>query len=158
MARIAELRTPAQADMIALSKLPPSDEPIFVTGPVEFAELSYYAPAELRSRLIYPDCPELDLKYLGTNASTFSVEGLAQISPLKVKRCDAVLSNRKPFKLVVNGNHYLVPVLSSQGRTVAPEDVGNKIIFDVAPHTDRRRAQIFVVRSWLRAASRSGRW
>ena len=54
----------AQTDKVALSKLPPSDEPIFVTGPLEFLELSYYAPPELRSRLIYPDCPKLDLKYL----------------------------------------------------------------------------------------------
>ena len=132
MARIAELRTPtAQADMIALSKLRPSDEPIFVTGPVEFAELWFYAPAELRSRLIYPDCPELDLKYLGTNSSTIIYEGLARISRFKLERCDAVLSNRKPFKLVVNNNDYLVQVLTSQGRTVTPEDVGNKIIFDV---------------------------
>ncbi len=130
MARIAELRS-AQADNVTLSKLPPGDEPIFVTGPVEFEELSYYAPPELRSRLMYPACPKLDLKYLGNDAAAFSVEGLAQISPLKVKPCEAVLSNRNAFKLVINGVRYLVPVLSSQGRSVVPED-GSKIIFDVA--------------------------
>jgi len=131
MARIAELRV-AQPDMVALSKLPPGDEPIFVTSPVEFDELSYYSPPELRSRLIYPDCPKLDLKYLGDTAAAMGVEGLARISPLKIEPCDAVLSNRKAFKLVVNqGFDYLVSVLSSQGRTVTPEDPA-KIIFDVA--------------------------
>ena len=132
IARIAELRV-AQPDKVALSKLPPGDEPIFVTSPVQFEELSYYSPPELRSRLIYPDCPKLDLKYLGNNAAAMGVEGLARISPLKIEPCEAVLSNRKAFKLVVNdGADYLVSVLSSQGRTVVPEDIGNKIIFDVA--------------------------
>jgi len=131
MARIAELRV-AQPDKVALSKLPPGDEPIFVTSPVEFEELSYYSPPELRSRLIYPDCPKLDLKYLGENAAAMGVEGLARISPLKIEPCEAVLSNRKAFKLVVNdGFDDLVSVLSSQGRTVVPED-GSKIVFDVA--------------------------
>ncbi|MGO9605184.1 MAG: hypothetical protein ACLQAT_17650 [Candidatus Binataceae bacterium] len=121
----------AQTDKVALSKLPPSDEPIFVTGPLEFLELSYYAPPVLRSRLIYPDCPKLDLKYLGSNSHTIAFEGLARRSPVKVEPCEALLSNRKAFKLVVNNVDYLVAVLSSQGRTVVPEDIGDKIIFDV---------------------------
>ena len=134
MARIDELRT-AQSEMVALSKLPPSDEPILVTSPVASVELWFYAPPELRSRLIYPDCPKLDLKYLGYDAPTIGLEGLARISPLKLERCEAVLSNRKPFKLVVGnqpGDDYLVGVLASQGRRVTPEHVGEKTIFDVA--------------------------
>ena len=123
MARIAELRS-AQADNVALSKLPPSDEPIFVTGPVEFEELAYYAPLELRSRLIYPACPKLDLKYLGSDAAAFSVEGLAQISPLKVKPCEAVLSNRKPFKLVINGVRLPCSGAVVARAKVMPEDGG----------------------------------
>jgi hypothetical protein len=133
MARIDELRT-TQPDMVALSKLPPSDEPILVTSPVASVELWFYASPELRTRLIYPDCPELDLKYLGYNAGTIGLEGLARISPLKLERCEAVLSNRKPFKLVVGnekGDDYLVRVLASQGRAVTPDQVGDKIIFDV---------------------------
>jgi hypothetical protein len=135
MARIDELRT-AQSEMVALSKLPPSDEPILVTSPVASVELSFYASPELRTRLIYPDCPELDLRYLGFNAGTIGLEGLARISPLKLERCEAVLSNRKPFKLVVGnekGDDYLVRVLASQGRAVTPDHVGDKIIFDVGP-------------------------
>ena len=134
MARIDDLRT-TQSDMVALSKLPPSDEPILITSPVASVELWFYAPPELRSRLIYPDCPKLDLKYLGYNAPTIGLEGLARISPLKLERCEAVLSNRKPFKLLVGnqkGDDYLVGVLASQGRTVTPEHIGEKTIFDVA--------------------------
>ncbi len=121
IARIAELRS-AQADEVALSKLPPGDEPIFVTSPVQFEELSHYSPPELRSRLMYPACPKLDLKYLGNNAAALGVEGLAQISPLKIESCAAILSNRKAFELVVNGLNYLVSVLLSQERTVIPEE------------------------------------
>ena len=130
IARFAELRV-AQPDRVALSKLPPGDEPIFVTSPVQFEELSYYEPPELRSRLFYPDCPKLDLEYLGNNAAAMGVEGLARISPLKIEPCAAVLSNRKAFKLVINDVGYLVRVLSSQGRTVTPEG-RDRIIFDVA--------------------------
>ena len=130
MARIAELRV-AQPDRVALSKLPPGDEPIFVTSPVQFEELSYYEPPELRSRLVYPDCPKLDLEYLGNDAAAMGVEGLARISPFKIEPCAAVLSDRNAFKLVINDSDYLVRVLSSQGRTVTPEGPA-KIIFDVA--------------------------
>jgi hypothetical protein len=130
MARIAELRF-AQGEMVALSKLPPGDEPIFVTFPVEFEELGYYAPPRLRSRLTYPDCPKLDLKYLGNDAAAMGVEGLARISPLRIEPCAAVLSDRKAFKLVITRVGYLVSVLSSRGRTVVPEDRA-KFIFDVA--------------------------
>ena len=129
MVRIAELRV-AQPDKVALSKLPPGDEPIFVTSPVQFEELSYYEPPELRSRLFYPDCPKLDLEYLGNDAGAMGVEGLARISPFKIEPCEAVLSNRKAFKLVINDVGYLVRVLSLQGRTVVPEG-RDKIVFDV---------------------------
>jgi hypothetical protein len=133
MARIDELRM-AQSGMVALSKLPPSDEPILVTSPAASVELWFYASPELRTRLIYPDCPELDLQYLGYNAPTIGLEGLARISPLKLEPCEAVLSNRKPFKLVVGnekGDDYLVRVLTSQGRAVTHDPVGDKIVFDV---------------------------
>jgi hypothetical protein len=59
------------------------------------------------------------------------VLALARISPLKVEACEALLSNRKAFKLVLDGPDYLVSVLSSQGRTVVPEH-DSKLIFDVA--------------------------
>jgi hypothetical protein len=130
LARIPDLRY-AQPDRVALSKIPPGDEPVVVADPPAFTELWYYSPPDLRRRLVYPDCPNLDLKYLGYDSTTIVLESLARISPLKVESCAAFLSLRKPFKLVVDNIDYLVWVLASRGRTVVPEDIGKRIIFDV---------------------------
>ena len=77
----------------ALSSLPDGDEPIVLTDSHDFLELSYYAPAALRQRLVYPLCPNFELRDLGYDTDSINLAGLKRWTNLKVVPCEKALES-----------------------------------------------------------------
>ena len=99
-----------------------------------FLELSYYAPATLRQRLIFPICPDLEVRYLGYDTDAINMTALKQWTSLNGVRCDKTLEPRRDYIVAMTPTGFLPWPLEDKSLTVAPL------------YMDARRAMIFRVR------------
>jgi hypothetical protein len=110
----------------ALEKLPDDDSQIVVPDAHTFVELSYYVPATLRQRLVYPICNDLDLRYLGYDTDALLMSGLKHWTNLDADSCDTILHKQRAFIVAATPKDYLPWVLAANGRSVVPIDSGSK--------------------------------
>jgi len=81
----------SEAMLAALSSLPAGEEPIVLMDAHDFFELSHYAPAALRRRLVYPICPDLELSALGYDTDAVNLSGLRRVTEINVVACAQAL-------------------------------------------------------------------
>ena len=120
--------------LAALSSLPDDDDPIILTDFHVFLELSYYAPAALRQRLIFPICPDLEVRYLGYDTDAINMAALKQWTSLNGVRCDKALEPGRDYILAMTPIGFLPWPLEDKSLTVVPL------------YIDAQRAMIFRVR------------
>jgi hypothetical protein len=107
-----------------------------------FMELAYYAPAPMRSRLIYPVDRELDMRYLGQDTGALLMSALSRHSQLPIVPIDAVLAAHPRFILAALGRDYVPAYLRKRG-------------YDLIPIAPPPSADLFDVRSPGSSASSS---
>jgi hypothetical protein len=121
----------------ALQAMPPdadSSEPIVIAHHHIFLELSYYAPKNIRERLIYPTSRSLDLRYLNTDTGYLLTSGLRKWSTLQIMTIDELLAGHQHFLLAAWPVDYLHTYLKSIGYRVVPipRAGGPAILFEVS--------------------------
>jgi hypothetical protein len=107
----------------ALQLLPDGAEPIVVADHHVFMELSYYAPPQIRDRLIYPLSRSLDLRYFGSDTGSLLMTALRRRSTLPVVPYEAVLAAHPAFILAALPRDYLPWHLAKSGYRVVPLDI-----------------------------------
>ena len=120
--------------LTALSSLPHGDEPIVLTDFHVFLELSYYAQAALRQRLIYPICPDLEVRYLGYDTDAINMAGLKQWTSLNGVQCDEALEPGRDYIVAMTPTGFLPWPLEDKSFTVVPL------------YMDSQKAMVFRVR------------
>jgi hypothetical protein len=122
----------SQPILDALRTLPPGEEPIVLPDSHAFMELSSYAPADLRRRLVYPICEDQEVRYLGYDTDSLIMTGLKRWTNLNIVSCkDGLYSGRDYFIAGTPTDYlpwagtptdYLPWLLVSKGLTVKPLD------------------------------------
>jgi hypothetical protein len=116
----------ADAVLALLSSLPNGDEPIILADFHVFLELSYYAPAALRQRLIYPICPDLEVRYLGYDSDAIVMAGLKPWTSLNGVRCDKALEPGRDYIVAITPMAFLAWPVEEKGFTVTPLEIDLK--------------------------------
>lgn len=80
-----------------------------------FAELAYYAPSYIRSRLIYPEDADLDIQYFGSDSSPLQYRALGKRGDLAIQGLDQLLERYPTFTIVAYSRDYLPNYLRSRG-------------------------------------------
>jgi hypothetical protein len=80
----------------------------------------YYAPPQIRERLIYPVSRELDLRYFNVDTGPLIMEALSHWSKLRIADYDAVLASHPRFVLAAVAHDYLPWHAVREGHRVAP--------------------------------------
>ncbi len=98
-----------------------SGQPILVTDSHAFIEMSYYAPLEIRNRIVYPIRRELDLRYTNTDSDALLFAALARRSHLHIEQYEKFMAEHKSgFLLASRYSDYLPEYLMLSGRRVDP--------------------------------------
>jgi uncharacterized membrane protein len=71
----------------------PGDAPIIISGPMDFTELTYKAPAELAGRLIYVADPRLALQYTGSDDAEKGLVEMKSWAGLNVRPYDTLIAS-----------------------------------------------------------------
>jgi hypothetical protein len=99
-----------------LKEVPAGTEPIAVGYSHAFMELAYYAPPELRSRMVCPVSRELDIQHKGFVDLDFShLSKLHSPTKLSIVELDEFLEANRHFILAAHPKDYLPQYLQSQG-------------------------------------------
>jgi hypothetical protein len=85
-------------------------------------ELSYYAPAPIRARIIYPLSRDLDLHYLKEDSGALLIAALRRRDHLPVVDYDKVVAEYSCFVLAATLIDYLPTHLARIGFRVTPLD------------------------------------
>jgi len=91
---------------------------VVVAGPVQFLQLWYYAPENLRSRLSYVADPARSMRYLQWDTADRGFIKLAQWAPIGVKTY-AQLQDQQSFEMYDDGSGWLTAQLNDTGAVVA---------------------------------------
>ncbi len=109
--------------------------PIVMSGPNEFLETTFYAPAELATRLTYIAEPALALRYVKTDSVDLTHERLARVAQLNIRRYAAfVASNPRFFVIQRKGEPFgwLLNKLRDDGALITLREFnGNEVLYDV---------------------------
>jgi hypothetical protein len=104
----------------ALAGLPDGSEPIVVPNSHVFMELAYYGDSRWRDRLVYPLAPDLELRYRGTNNTSFLMSSLRRRAvPLRIVDYKTLLATYPRFVLAVGPSEYMARHLVAEGYRVA---------------------------------------
>ena len=100
--------------------------PVVVTGGIQFLQLWYYTPPELRNHVWYVADPELALKYLGSNTIDLGYAKLVHWSPVNVKSARDLMAQQE-FVLYDDGSGWLPQSLSGATVTHQGSELGDTI-------------------------------
>ena len=96
-------------------------QPLLVTDSHAFIEMSYYAPAEIRNRIVYPIRRELDVRYTNADSDALLFAALARRSNLHIEEYEKFMAEHKSgFLLASRYDDYLPVYLMLSGRRVDP--------------------------------------
>lgn len=98
----------SQPVLTELTRLPQSPTPIVIADHHAFMELTYYAPQELRSRLVYVVSPSMERTYTGTDTGDLLLSGLARHTSLPIVTYDEFVRRNKHFLLAARAEDWLV--------------------------------------------------
>lgn len=127
----------------------PGDAPIIISGPMDFTELTYKAPAELAGRLIYVADPRLAFQYTGTDDAEKGLVEMKSWAGLKVRPYNAfVASGKKCYIYAVDypdQNQWIIRGLRAANWNVELKQWQNgMILFSAAPETRRQLSTGFM--------------
>jgi len=108
-----------EATIQSLALLPDSAEPIVVADAHVYMELSYYAESRIRKRLVYPNSPDLDLRYYGNDTSALILAALSHHTTLHIVPFDAIAAQPR-FILAALPSNYTPWYLIESGYRVVP--------------------------------------
>lgn len=116
-----------------LKELGPIKGPIVIPDPHVFVELAYYAPGDIRNRLVYPEDVDLDILYFGSDSSPLQYRALGKRGELAVQGLDQLLDHcRGGFTMVAYPKAYLPGYLRRRGWTVESlQDTDRPIVWRV---------------------------
>jgi mannosyltransferase len=118
--RAAPLLREGEAALGRLKGTRYGDGLILVPDSHVFIELSYYAPAEIRNRLVYPVRRKLELQYLHSDTSALEFAALGRRTKLHVEEYRYFLEQHASFIMVCVTGDYLLGELTRCGRKVTP--------------------------------------
>jgi hypothetical protein len=107
---------------------------VVVAGPVQFLQLWYYAPAELRPRLWYVADPARSLRYLQRDTGDRGFIKLARWAPIGVRTYEQLIDQRS-FELYDDGSGWLPAQLQDAGAIVtgSATELGARVVHVVMP-------------------------
>lgn len=110
-------------------------QPILVTDAHAFIEMSYYAPAEIRNRIVYPLRRALDLRYTNADSDALLFGALAKRSNLHIEDYEKFMAEYESgFLIASKYNDYLPVYLMLSGWRVDPLPPGKvPIVWRVGP-------------------------
>jgi hypothetical protein len=104
-----------------LKTVDPGGQPFLVTDSHAFIEMSYYAPAEIRNRIVYPVRKELDIRYTNSDSDALLFAALARRSNLHIEEYEKFMAEHNSgFLLASRFDDYLPVYLMLSGRRVDP--------------------------------------
>ena len=109
-----------QAVVRGIGKLPATAEPIVISDSHIFMELAYYAPPEVRRRLLFPAGRELGRRYLKYESEAILMSGLGRRTSLPITSLDGVLADRAHFVAVEAQREVMPDYLAGLGYRMAP--------------------------------------
>jgi hypothetical protein len=98
----------SQPVLTELMRLPAGSTPIVIADHHAFMELTYYAPRELRSRIVYVVSPSMERAYTGTDTGDLLLSALARHTSLPIVTYDEFVRRNKHFLLVARAEDWLV--------------------------------------------------
>jgi hypothetical protein len=107
---------------------------VVVAGPVQFLQLWYYAPADLRPRLWYVADPARSLRYLQRDTGDRGFIKLARWTPIGVRTYEQLMDQRS-FELYDDGSGWLPAQLQDAGAIVtgSAAELGARVVHVVMP-------------------------
>jgi hypothetical protein len=117
----------------ALARLPDGSEPIVVPNSHIFMELAYYGDPRWRDRLVYPLAQDLELRYTGTDNTSFLISSLRRrAAPLRIVDYKTVLETYPRFVLAVRPTDYMARHLAAEGyRVTLISSAAGPVLFEV---------------------------
>jgi hypothetical protein len=117
----------------ALARLPDGSEPIVVPNAHVFMELAYYGDSRWRERLVYPLAPDLELRYRGTDNTSFLMSSLRRrAAPLRIVDYKTLLATYPRFVLALEPSDYMARHLAAEGYRVAlVSSASGPVLFEV---------------------------
>jgi hypothetical protein len=103
-----------------LQSLPNGPEPIVIAYNHAFIELSYYAGAPLRSRLVYPLDHTTELRYKGSDLDYLLLSGMRAHTALRIVDLEAFLRTNSEFLVAARPQDYLPQYLAAKGYRFTP--------------------------------------
>jgi mannosyltransferase len=137
MMRSAFRETPVlpegESVMRALTQLRDGSEPIVVPNSHVFMELAYYGDPRWRERLVYPLAQDLELRYTGTDNTSFLMSSLRRrAAPLHVVDYKTLLATSPRFVLAVRPSDYMASHLVAEGyRVTLISATADSVLFEV---------------------------
>lgn len=114
MGAVVRLPHPVESRPLLLESLR-SPGQTAVTGGLTFLQLWYYAPTELKPRLVYVAGPERALRYLGTDTIDLGYQALARWTPVSVTTVERWTSRRAELRVYAYGSGWLLQALQDEG-------------------------------------------
>jgi hypothetical protein len=94
-------------------------------GAAEYLQLWYYAPAELRSQLVYLADPIAALHALGSDTVDRNYLALRRWSPVTVRESEDFMASPASFQVYAVGRGWLIERLEASG--AAFEEIGREV-------------------------------
>ncbi len=111
-----------------------------IASPHTFFQLTYYAPPELRSRLVYLADPAVALRHLGTDTPELGIQEFRRWTPLRIEDYRAFRRAHPRFLLYADRGpwSWLLPALAAERarfQVVALDGAAPLYIVNTMPET-----------------------
>lgn len=106
-------------------------QPVVVTGGLVFLQLWYYAPADLRDRLVYVADPDAALRWTGSDTIDTGLLSLARWAPVRVEPYEPFVAAHPSFVVYRFGSGWILERLADEGATLGaarPGDPGAAMV------------------------------
>jgi hypothetical protein len=88
--------------------------PVAVAGRLQFVQFWYYAPSELRSRIVYLADPEASVRFRGTDTVDRGYLALARWTPVTVELFAEFVERHDSFRVYTGGSGWLLDKLRKE--------------------------------------------
>jgi hypothetical protein len=92
--------------------------PVAIAGRLQFVQFWYYAPSELRSRIVYLADPEASVRFRGTDTVDRGYLALARWTPVTVERYAEFVDRHDSFRVYTGGSGWLLDKLRKERWTL----------------------------------------
>ncbi len=96
----------------------PAHLPVAVADGVQFFELAYYAPEDVRSNLVYLTDPPAALRYTRSSMVDTNLKGFRAFAPINVPDYSEFVHSHKSFLLLWSENAWLPLKLNADGARI----------------------------------------